>query len=162
NSTIEETHKTVIATRQVLDGMNRNLVSLSQVTEPVGKRGEQMVAKLDNSLTNIDTLLTELNRFVRTVNHKDGSFQKFIADPSLYNTLDRTSQSMAVLMRNLEPVMRDIREFSDKVARNPELLGVGGAVRPSQGLKDEEMLNSKRRKQAPTAAQAPVARGKSP
>ena len=162
NSTIEETHKTVIATRQVLDGMNRNLVSLSQVTEPVGKRGEQMVAKLDNSLTNIDTLLTELNRFVRTVNHKEGSFQKFIADPSLYNNLDRTSQSMAVLMRNLEPMMRDLREFSDKVARNPELLGVGGAVRPSPGLKDEEILHSKRRQQVPTPAQAPIARGKSP
>ena len=158
NNAIEETRHTVISTRQVLDGMNRNLVNLSQVTEPVGKRGEQMVAKLDSSLTNIDILLTELNRFVRVVNQKDGSFQKFIGDPSLYDNLERSSQSMSVLMRNLEPVMRDLREFSDKVARNPELLGVGGAVRPSTGLKDEEMLNSKRRSPPP----GPVARGKSP
>ena len=159
-ATIDETRHAVAATRQVLDGMNRNLVNLSQVTEPVGKRGEQMVAKLDSSLTNIDMLLTELNRFARVVNQKDGTLQKFIANPSLYDNLDRSSQSMVVLMRNLEPIMRDMKEFSDKIARNPELLGVGGAVRPSSGLKDEEMLNSKRKPTQPAAA--PVARGKSP
>lgn len=159
-ATIDETRQTVVATRQVLDGMNRNLVNLSQVTEPVGKRGEQMVAKLDSSLTNIDTLLTELTRFARVVNQKDGSLQKFIANPSLYDNLDRSSQSMMVLMRNLEPILRDMKEFSDKVARNPELLGVGGAVRPSSGLKDEEMLNSKRKPVQQSAA--PVARGKAP
>ena len=59
---------------------------------------------------------------------------------------------------NLEPVLKDLREFSDKVARNPELLGVGGAVRPSKGLKDAEMLNSKR----PQTAQGPTVRGMSP
>lgn len=158
--TIDETRQTVVSTRQVLDGMNRNLVNLSQVTEPVGKRGEQMVAKLDSSLTNIDMLLTELTRFARVVNQKDGSLQKFVGSPSLYDNLDRSSQSMVVLMKNLESVMRDMKEFSDKIARNPELLGVGGAVRPSSGLKDEEMLNSKRK--AVPSLTPPVARGKSP
>lgn len=157
-TTIDETRLAVASTRQVLDAMNRNLVNLSQVTEPVGQRGEQMVAKLDSSLASIDQLLTELNRFARVVNQKDGSLQKFVSDPSLYNNLDRSSQSMAVLMRNLEPVLRDLREFSDKVARNPELLGVGGAVRPSKGLKDEEIINSKRH----SPPQAAVIRGKSP
>ncbi|WP_010587585.1 MlaD family protein [Schlesneria paludicola] len=153
---IDETRQTVVASRQVLDSMNRNLVNLSQVTEPVGKRGEEMVAKLDSSLTNIDSLLTELNRFARVVNQKDGSLQKLVQDPSLYDNLDRSSQSIAVLMKNLEPILRDMREFSDKVARNPELLGVGGAVRPSTGLKDEEILDAKR------TAVPKVARGKSP
>lgn len=157
-TTIDETRQAVASTRQVLEAMNRNLNNLSQVTEPVGKRGEQMVAKLDSSLASIDQLLTELNRFARVVNQKDGSLQKFVSDPSLYNNLDRSSQSFAVLVKNLEPVMRDLREFSDKVARNPELLGVGGAVRPSNGLKDNEMLNSKR----PLSSTGPVVRGKSP
>ncbi len=159
-ATLDETRQAVGATRQVMDSMNRNLVNLSQVTEPVGKRGEQMVAKLDSSLTNIDQLLTELNRFARVINQKDGSLQKFVRDPSLYNNLDSSSQSMVVLMKNLEPILRDLREFSDKVARNPELLGVGGAVRPSKGLKDEEILNpvSKR----PSPPQASTIRGKSP
>lgn len=139
--TIAETRGAVASTRQVLDSVNKNLVNLTQVTEPVGKRGEQMVAKLDSSLTNLDQLMGELNRFARLVNSKEGSLQKFASDPSLYDNLDRSSQSLAVLLRNVEPVLRDLREFSDKVARNPELLGVGGAVRPSAGLKDAELLN---------------------
>ncbi|MBC8116869.1 MAG: MCE family protein [Candidatus Saccharimonas sp.] len=147
--TIAETRNAVASSRQVLDSVNKNLVNLTQITEPVGKRGELMVAKLDSSLTNLDQLLGELNRFAKLVNAKDGSLQKFASDPSLYDNLDRSSQSLAVLLRNVEPVLRDLREFSDKVARNPELLGVGGAVRPSTGLKDTELLNP----------QKPVARG---
>ena len=147
--TIAETRNAVASSRQVLDSVNKNLVNLTQVTEPISKRGDQMVAKLDSSLTNLDQLLGEMNRFAKLVNTKDGSLQKFASDPSLYDNLDRSSQSLAVLLRNIEPVLRDMREFSDKVARNPELLGVGGAVRPSAGLKDTELLNP----------QKPVARG---
>ncbi len=147
--TIAETRNAVASSRQVLDSVNKNLVNLTQVTEPIGKRGELMVAKLDSSLNNLDQLLGEMNRFAKLVNTKDGSLQKFASDPSLYENLDRSSQTLAVLLRNVEPLLRDMREFSDKVARNPELLGVGGAVRPSKGLKDEELLNS----------QKPVARG---
>lgn len=147
--TIAETRNAVASSRQVLDSVNKNLVNLTQVTEPIGKRGELMVAKLDSSLNNLDQLLGEMNRFAKLVNTKDGSLQKFASDPSLYENLDRSSQTLAVLLRNVEPLLRDMREFSDKVARNPELLGVGGAVRPSKGLKDEELLNP----------QKPVARG---
>lgn len=147
--TIIETRGTIASSRQVLENVNKNLVNLSQVTEPVGKRGELMVAKLDSSLTSLDQLMSELNRFARLVNSKDGSLQKFATDPSLYENLDRSSQTLAVLLRNAEPVLRDLREFSDKVARKPEILGVGGAVRPSTGLKDSEILNP----------QKPVARG---
>jgi phospholipid/cholesterol/gamma-HCH transport system substrate-binding protein len=138
-STIEETRGAVASTRQVLDGMNRNLVNLSQVTEPLGKRGDQIVQKLDSSLAKFDQFMTELNQFAKTVNHREGSLQKFVTDPTLHDQLVRSSESANILMRNLEPVLRDLREFSDKVARNPEVLGLGGAVRPSTGLKDAEL-----------------------
>lgn len=109
-----------------------------------------MVAKLDSSLTNLDQLLAEMSRFGKLMNSKDGSLYKFASDPSLYENLDRSSQSLAVLLRNIEPVLRDLHEFSDKIARNPEILGVGGAVRPSKGLKDTELINNQK---------PPVARG---
>ncbi|MEI8016815.1 MAG: MlaD family protein [Schlesneria sp.] len=143
-TTIEETRQTVVSTRQVVDTMNRNLVSLSQVTEPLGKRGEHMVSKLDSSLEKFDQFMTELNHFSKVVNQKDGSLQKFVTDPSLHDQLVRSSESANVLMKNLEPVLRDLREFSDKVARNPEVLGLGGAVRPSTGLKDAELRTTPR------------------
>lgn len=148
--TISETRQTIASSRQVLDNVNKNLVNLNQITEPVGKKGELMVAKLDSSLTNLDQLLAEMSRFGKLMNSKDGSLYKFASDPSLYENLDRSSQSLAVLLRNIEPVLRDLHEFSDKIARNPEILGVGGAVRPSKGLKDTELINNQK---------PPVARG---
>jgi phospholipid/cholesterol/gamma-HCH transport system substrate-binding protein len=154
--TIEETRETVASTRQMMEGMNRNLVNLSQVTEPLGKRGEQLVSKLDSSLSKFDQFLSELNSFAKMVNQKEGSLQKLISDPSLHDQLVRSSESANLLMRNLEPVLRDLREFSDKVARNPEVLGLGGAVRPSTGLKDAELRST-----APRSSIAPktVVRG---
>jgi phospholipid/cholesterol/gamma-HCH transport system substrate-binding protein len=137
---VVETRDTITATRKAVNNINRNLVNLAQVTEPIGKRGELMVTKLDSSLGSLDQLLAELNQFAKLVNDKDGTLQRFAGDPSLYEHLDRSSQSLAVLLKNLEPIVRDLREFSDKIARNPEILGVGGALRPSAGLKDQELI----------------------
>ena len=157
-TTIEETRETVTSTRQMIEGINRNLVNLSQVTEPLGKRGDQMVLKLDSSLAKFDQFLTELNHFAKVVNQKEGSLQKFVSDPTLHDQLVRSSESANILMRNLEPVLRDLREFSDKVARNPEVLGLGGAVRPSTGLKDAELRTSPRSSNPPKS----IVRGNNP
>jgi len=137
---VNETRDTIIATRGAISQINRNLANLTQVTEPVGKRGEIMVAKLESSLTSLDGLLGELYQFSRVVNQEDGSLKKLASDPALYQNLDRSAQSLAVLFRNLEPIMENVREFSDKIARHPEVLGVGGAMQPSNGLKDSEVL----------------------
>jgi len=155
---VDEIRQTVISARQVLMGMNRNLENLAQVTDPIGKKGEQIVIKLDNSLANIDELVTELTHFARVINQKDGTLQQLVSNPSLYNNLDRSSLSMALMLKHLEPFMRDLREFGDKVARNPELLGIGGAVRPSKGVKDEELL----KKELPNSSRQPAVRGKGP
>ena len=48
--------------------------------------------------------------------------------------------SLSMLLKNLQPIVQDMRVFTDKVARRPELLGVGGALRPSSGLKDDELI----------------------
>lgn len=138
---VEDTRRTIAATRSAVESVNQNLVNLAQVTEPVGQRGPVMVAKLESSLGSLETLLGELSVFSKAVNHPSGTLQKFASDPSLYDNMERSSQSLAVLLKNLEPVLRDVREFSDKIARNPEILGVGGAMRPSSGLRDTEVLN---------------------
>lgn len=137
---VEDTRRTIVGSRVAIENVNRNLVNLAQITEPVGQRGEQMVAKLDSSLGNLDQLLSELNRFTQMINKPNGSIQKFAADPALYDNLNRSSQSLAILLRNAEPLLKDFKEFSDKIARNPEILGAGGVVRPSNGLRDYEML----------------------
>jgi len=100
-----------------------------------GQRSHSIVLKLDSSVGKLDTLMGELNQIAKTVNSEEGSLKKLVADPELYNHLNRTAASMSIIMHNLEPAIRDIRVFADKVARHPEIIGVGGALKNSSGLK---------------------------
>ena len=147
---VDETRMTIAATRKAVESANRNLANLAQVTEPVGQKGGQMVERLDNSLASLESLLAELNGLAHMVNSGEGTIKKFANDPSLYDNMDRSAQSLSVLLRNAEPLIRDLKEFSDKIARNPELLGVGGALRPSAGQRDTELLNPAQARPATT------------
>lgn len=132
----DETHKTVLAVRGVVEKMDENLRNLGNVTAPLSKRGVTLATHLEKTLSNLETLTDEMTQFAKVINRDDGTIHKLIADPQLYENLSRTTESAAILLKNLEPVVRDLRIFSDKVARHPELVGVSGAIRGSSGLKD--------------------------
>jgi phospholipid/cholesterol/gamma-HCH transport system substrate-binding protein len=40
------------------------------------------------------------------------------------------------VLPRVDRIMRDVEVFADKIARHPESIGIGGAVRPSAGLKE--------------------------
>ncbi len=133
---IESTHRTIASVEVAVRKAGENLDNLSQVTDPLAKHSQSMIIKLDRSLTRLDSIMAEMNTFTRALNQGDGSLKKFLSDPELYRNMNRSASSMTVLLNNLEPIARDIRIFSDKIARHPELLGVGGAMKGSSGLKD--------------------------
>jgi phospholipid/cholesterol/gamma-HCH transport system substrate-binding protein len=132
----DETQRTVAAVRTAVEKMDENLTNLNAVTAPLAKNGVTLATRIENTLTNIETLSQELTQFSKVLNNPDGTIHKLAADPQIYVNLARSSENAALLLRNLEPVIHDMRIFSDKVARHPELLGVGGALRGSSGLKD--------------------------
>ena len=66
----------------------------------------------------------------------DGTLKKLINDPSLYNHLNEAACQVTKLLPKLEPILRDVNVFTDKIARHPESLGVRGAISPSSGLKE--------------------------
>jgi phospholipid/cholesterol/gamma-HCH transport system substrate-binding protein len=72
------------------------------------------------------------------VNSEDGSINRFARDPELYENLNSSAESLNLLVRSLEPILKDVRVFSDKVARHPELLGVSGAMKGSSGIKEPD------------------------
>jgi phospholipid/cholesterol/gamma-HCH transport system substrate-binding protein len=137
---VNDTRETIVVARTTLESMQQNLKNLESVTDPLAKKGNDMIVRLDTSLANLDRLLADASRFVRTLNTQDGTLQKLAADPQLYDNLNRSAQLVTVLLRGIEPIVQDMREFSDKVARRPEILGVGGAIQPSNGLRDTELI----------------------
>ncbi|MFN0197088.1 MAG: MlaD family protein [Planctomycetaceae bacterium] len=133
---IEDTRATIAASQKAVDMMSRNLENLNRVTAPMAKHSESVMAKLDGGMGHMESLLAELDQFSKKLSQEDGSLNKLVSDPELYQNLNRSASSLSVLMKNLEPMIRDLRIFSDKVARHPELIGVGGALSGSSGLKE--------------------------
>ncbi|QDU10072.1 MlaD family protein [Gimesia aquarii] len=133
---IESTHRTIASVEVAVKKAGENLDNLSQVTDPLAKHSQSMVVKLDRSLSRLDAIMAEMNSFTRALNQGDGSLKKFMSDPELYRNMTRSASSLTVLLNNLEPIARDIRIFSDKIARHPEILGVSGAMKGSSGLKE--------------------------
>jgi len=133
---VGETEMTLKAVRKTVLTVNTNLENLQGVTEPLARRGGSIVGRLDKTLGNLERLTSDLSRFARTVNTPDGSLTQLARDPALYRNLNESASSMSLLLKNLEPVIRDLRIFSDKVARHPELLGVRGALTGSAGVKE--------------------------
>jgi phospholipid/cholesterol/gamma-HCH transport system substrate-binding protein len=143
----QETQSTVVAVRQAVQKMDENLTNLNAVTAPLAKNGVTLATRVENTLTNVEMLTEQLTQFAKMINSKDGTIHKLAADPQLYVNLNRSAESAAMLLRSLEPVVHDLRVFSDKVARHPELVGVSGAIRGSSGLKDPEDASAPQRSQ---------------
>ena len=139
---LSELPETLRGARDALDGIqrtvaaaDRNLTNLEGFTRPLGERGEVLVANLDRSVGRIDDVMDELLRFTRALNSSEGSLSRFINDPDLYDNVNLAAANLVDLTRQLRPILNDARAFSDKAARHPEQIGVGGLLRRSSGIK---------------------------
>ena len=135
---VNETQQTITAMRSTIGTVNNNLRNMEKVTEPLAKHTTSIVERLDGSLANLEALSGELRTFSEMANNSDGTLKKLMTNPKLYHDLERSAASMSALLQNLDPIIRDMRVFSDKVARHPEIIGVGGVLRPSTGQKEAE------------------------
>src|SRR5690606_12534014 len=122
--------------RKTIALMHENLDILKQASTPLAQQSATLVTRMNNSLAGLESLMADLNQLSDAAVQEDGSLNRLMSDPALYRNLNASAESLAVLLQNLEPVLRDLRIFSDKVARHPELMGIGGALNGSSGLKD--------------------------
>ncbi|MBL8825956.1 MAG: MCE family protein, partial [Planctomycetaceae bacterium] len=111
------------------------LTDVRGFTRPLGERGPQLIESIDRAATRMDTVLGELDTFTRSINSADGTVGRLIKDPALYESLNSVAANVNELTRELKPIVRDARAFSDKISRHPESLGVRGALFPSSGIK---------------------------
>jgi ABC-type transporter Mla subunit MlaD len=105
------------------------------ITRPFSARAEGTVKAVADSAEELSKLLVEVRGVVRAFAREDGTLQKLLSDPGVYRNIDDAAASLARVMARAEKITRDLEVFSDKVARRPELIGIGGALHPSAGLK---------------------------
>lgn len=131
----EDSRSTVNTMRATLEGVDRNMRNLEGFTAPLGERGEDIIARIDRTTSSLDELLGIMSDFGRKLNSGQGSFGKFMTDPELYNSLVASAKNVECVTQELRPIISDVRVFTDRIARHPELLGVRGAIQRNPGTK---------------------------
>lgn len=134
---MQETNKAVTGMQQVVNRADKNLENLEHLTGPLGQRGEQIAAKLDSSVTQLDQFMQQLVTFTEKFsnNNQQGSLARMMNDPELYNQLLGAAKNVNELTTRMRPVVEDVRVFTDEIARDPGRLGLSGALKKSSGTK---------------------------
>jgi len=138
------------ALSSILDGAEKSLKNIDtvivsaggvlsdvrEITKPLAAKSEALVSGVTDSADQLNKALVEVRGLLAMFGKGNGSIQKLLTDPGVYQNIDDAAGSLARVMAKAEKITRDLEVFADKIARRPELIGVGGAVRPSSGLKD--------------------------
>jgi len=132
---LDSLSSTITGVRQTMQSADRNLANLEGITKPLGERGPRLIESVDRAATQLDTVLTELGGFTRQLTNSQGSLARLVNDPTLYDNVSNTVSNINDLSRELKPILRDLRAFSDKAARHPEQFGVRGLIQSNSGIK---------------------------
>jgi ABC-type transporter Mla subunit MlaD len=112
------------------------LGDIRAVTKPLAAKSEALVTNVTNAAEELSKTLAEVRGLIETFAKGNGSVQKLLTDPAVYQNIDEATASLARIMARAEKITRDLEVFADKIARRPELIGLGGAIRGSSGLKE--------------------------
>lgn len=114
---IEDFHKLMAGLEGTLQSADRNLNNLEQFTRPLGERGEQIIDRIDSTVTNLDVMLGEVGQFAKALRNPDGSLGQFLNNPDLYQNLNQAALDLDRLLKDARPVVYNTRVFTDTLAR---------------------------------------------
>jgi phospholipid/cholesterol/gamma-HCH transport system substrate-binding protein len=114
---------------------DQNLKNLQGFTQPLSDSGPEMVNHANHSIRELDELLGQFTQFGRGLNSSQGTLGQLINNQELYQQLTEAACNINELTHRLQPILNDVRDFTDKIARHPEVLGVRGAIDRSPGIK---------------------------
>ena len=115
---------------------------ISVLIKPFSNRSESLAKNLDAILEKSVFTISDIRELVKVIGMADGTFKRFLTDPGIYNNLDNAIGTVARLTPKIERILKDVEIFTDKIARHPESIGLGGVVRPGSGLKDNPPISN--------------------
>jgi phospholipid/cholesterol/gamma-HCH transport system substrate-binding protein len=134
--TLKELQARLAQSEKVLNNIDKATGPIGEAVPEVVKNIGDITKNLAQTADQLTKTLAEAQLLIKKANSSDGTLNRVLTDPTLYNNVnDSVVSAMRVLLR-IERIAKDLEVFADKVARKPETLGVGGAVRPSVGLKE--------------------------
>jgi phospholipid/cholesterol/gamma-HCH transport system substrate-binding protein len=129
--------------RNAMDRFNGTLIrvddltqNLQKITKPLAEHSDTLARNLDEGLDKLNRTMGDVRQLVQAVGQSDGTFSKLLTDASLYNHLDDLAAQTAKAAPQINLILKNVEVFTDKLARHPESVGLGGVIRPGSGLKD--------------------------
>ncbi len=132
---VEQGRETVRRLNSTLTQLEATLKDIQATTKPLGERSERITRNIDEMVIQFNQLVGDVRGLMRAIDRSDGTFKKFLTDPSLYNNIDGAAAMAKRLIPEMDRILKDFQVFADKLARHPELIGAGGIIRGSDGLK---------------------------
>jgi phospholipid/cholesterol/gamma-HCH transport system substrate-binding protein len=133
---IKDTRVTVKQVNETLKKADAALEDFQKAMKPFSEKSPSVLKNVDEATENLNKSLKDIRELVQVIARSDGTVQRLISDPALYNNLNDSAVMVTKILPRLDRILRDMEVFSDKLARHPELLGLRGAIVPSIGLKE--------------------------
>lgn len=133
--TLKDLREAVSGLQTVVDSADRNLANLEGITKPLGEKGETLVNNAASAVERANIVLERIGVVAQAVSESEGTVGQLLNNPDLYQNVNASAAQLNQLLREMKPIIKDLRVFSDKIARHPEVLGVRGAINRSSGLK---------------------------
>jgi phospholipid/cholesterol/gamma-HCH transport system substrate-binding protein len=126
---------TVRKINELLPKIEASLNDFNRLTGPLGLRSDRISRNVDEAAIKLNEVLGDMRALMRAIDRSNGTLQKVLTDPSLYNNLDHAAAMITKLVPRLDTILKNFEVFADKLARHPERLGLPGVIRPDSGLK---------------------------
>jgi phospholipid/cholesterol/gamma-HCH transport system substrate-binding protein len=129
---LQEAHQMVLAMKKMADHADVNLAQLEGLTKPLGERGGQLVANIEQGTKSLEELLTQLATLSKRLENPEGTVGQLINNPDLYQKLDAAASNIEEITRRMRPIMDDARVIAAKIAHDPGRIGVKGVLDRNQ------------------------------
>ncbi len=137
--TIADTRETINSYRKVSEKASVNLDNITPFTATLKTEGPGILVQANDSLKNVDELIEKVGTFAETLSkvsqdlsNSEGTIGKLLSDPALHNaalgTVEDVRREINDVFIRLEPMLNDLRMFSDSLARDARQLGIKGAL----------------------------------
>jgi ABC-type transporter Mla subunit MlaD len=131
-----------------LQKADSTLENLRRITEPFADKSGDFQQNLNYATAQFGLLARDLRDLVRGFATSDGTVQKLLTDPNLYYQTTNAVSSFQRLLPQLELILEDLKDFSDKIARHPNQLIFD---RQNPGLKGSPFAPTRMPSSAPTS-----------
>lgn len=126
---LKQTQGTLASFERVGNTAEGVLQNVEAFTQPISGRGEEFFNEIMMTVRNLDAAIRDINQFTERLGQGEGTIARLLDDPQLYWSAVQSLENIERLTHRLEPILNDVRVFTDKVARDPGgQVGIRGAL----------------------------------